>query len=395
MVVTQTNEQAFELAYRLARGFPQHGFWLFTRKDLPLSPVLEALPNLRIIHEAAQLPHQPCVVIANATKWSWLPADVQPFDVQIIDEAFQLPDYRFYQIAGLAERIVLVGDPGQIAPVVTCQVERWRGDPSGPHIACPHALLVRHPHVPHMSLPFSWRLVPDTVHFVQPAFYPKLPFAALSAPGERHLTLGAIGGTPLDQPMNAVARGASLVLANLPPLNTGEVDPQLAETIVALIKRLFERGAQVWDAGRQQPLTPSMVGVVCAHVSQVNAVRERLGPDFSELLVETADRFQGLQREVIVVYHPLSGRIDASEFHLDAGRLCVMVSRHRVACVLVARGGIEELLSRYVPSGDRALGEAEDTEFTGWHAHISLLRALTRQGRAIDLSRGRTKSAST
>jgi hypothetical protein len=62
---------------------------------------------------------------------------------------------------------------------------------------------------------------------------------------------------------------------------------------------------------------------------------------------------------------PLSGRADASEFHLDAGRPCVMLSRHRVACFVVTRGGLEDLLLRHAPAGERVLGVNEDREFEG------------------------------
>jgi len=47
------------------------------------------------------------------------------------------------------------------------------------------------------------------------------------------------------------------------------------------------------------------------------------------------------------VLHPLSGRRDATEFHLEAGRLCVLLSRHRHACLVVARAGIAELLDAH------------------------------------------------
>ncbi|HEX2743278.1 MAG TPA: hypothetical protein VHN16_02605 [Streptosporangiaceae bacterium] len=48
--------------------------------------------------------------------------------------------------------------------------------------------------------------------------------------------------------------------------------------------------------------------------------------------------------------HPLSGRHDATELHLEAGRLCVLASRHRHACIIVAQAGIAELLDDYPPS---------------------------------------------
>ncbi len=48
--------------------------------------------------------------------------------------------------------------------------------------------------------------------------------------------------------------------------------------------------------------------------------------------VDTANRLQGAGFDVTIVLHPLSGRRDATAFHLEAGRLCVLASRHRHAC---------------------------------------------------------------
>jgi hypothetical protein len=270
--------------------------------------------------------------------------------------------------------------------VVGCEIERWQADPAGPHVACPKALVARHPAVRRLALPVSRRLVPDTVRFIQPAFYPDLPFVGLSAPGERGLeTTRPAPASPLDPAIALVERGASLVQLELPPLVTGEVDEALADTLVALIRQLVARGARVRDAGQVLPLGPNLIGVVCAHVSQVNAVRERLPRGFEDVFVETADRFQGLERPVMLVYHPLSGRADADQFHLDAGRLCVALSRHRVACFLVGRSGVEELLLRYAPSGDRVLGSDEDREYAGWRAQVSIAQMLRSAGRVVGI----------
>jgi hypothetical protein len=385
MVVTMTNEQTFDLARRLATGYPRLPFTLFVRDDLAVPGDLPALANLRLARASAELPARgPCVVVANAARWSWSDTTAyDPFHLQVVDEAFQLPDYRFHQIAGMARRLALVGDPGQIPPVVTCEVERWRCDPAGPQVAAPRALVARHPEVVQMALPVSRRLVPDTVRFVRPAFYPALPFTALSPPRQRGLVTGLAGATPLDRPIDLAERGASVVQVELPPLIAGEVDEALADTIVVLIRRLIERQTRIRDRGGERPLDPAMIGVVCAHVSQVNAVRERLPRAFSAVLVETADRFQGLERAVMLVYHPLSGRADADQFHLDSGRMCVALSRHRVACFVVARAGIEDLLLRFAPSGDRVLGSDEDREYDGWRAQVFVAQALRREGRLV------------
>lgn len=387
MIATQTNEQAFDLSRRLAYGFPRHSFFLLRRKNLTLPLDLEQAGNLSVVERFDQVPAGPCVVIANASKWSWIQHHQQTFDLQIVDEAFQLPDFRFHQIAGLARRFVLVGDPGQISPVIGCEIERWRCDPAGPHIPCPVSLTNRRDGVLRLSLPVSRRLVQDTVDFVQPAFYPNLNFAALTPNGERTLAVARpiSGRKRVDRALDAAEVGASLSFLELPARITGELDEELAAALVEMAERIIERSARIRESGTSRPVTAAMIGVVCAHVSQVNAVRERLPDYLSEVLVETADRFQGLEREITFIHHPLSGRADASEFHLDAGRLCVMLSRHRTACWILGRSGIRAQLLRYSPSGDRLLGIDEDPEYEGWRAHMQLMSSLESRGRIFSL----------
>lgn len=126
-VVTQTNVQAFDLARRLGEHYPRLQFWLVLRDGLRVPADVAALGNLHVAHRLADLPSGPCVAIGNAAKWSWADETAAgSFALLIVDEAFQLPDYGFLQIANLARRVVLVGDPGQIDPIVRGEVERWR-----------------------------------------------------------------------------------------------------------------------------------------------------------------------------------------------------------------------------------------------------------------------------
>lgn len=379
MLTTQTNEQSFDLARRLCRGFTQLPFHLMASKKLVI-PADVAHPNLTVIHRAGDLPNGPCVVIGNGAKWSWLDSDQRLFDLHIVDEAYQLPDFRYHQIAGLAARQVLIGDPGQIDPVIQSELERWRCDPAGPHVPAPRALLQRHPTLRPLNLPVSRRLVQDTINFLQPAFYPTMPFIAMEPQRPLHYTTPGI--VPMDTPLDAVAKGASLVMVELPAMLTGEVDPELANEIVWTIRRVLMRGATIHDQdGQPVAVTPDMIGVACAHVAQVNAIRERLGQDLEDVFVESANRFQGLERPLMFIQHPLSGRADATSFHLDAGRLCVLLSRHRVACWIFGRDGISRQLRRYAPKGDRSLSISDDPEFDGWNANMTLMHALESHGR--------------
>ncbi|MCU1495561.1 MAG: uncharacterized protein JWO62_3325 [Acidimicrobiaceae bacterium] len=58
------------------------------------------------------------------------------------------------------------------------------------------------------------------------------------------------------------------------------------------------------------------------------------------MFVETANRWQGLERDVVVALHPLLGETAPEAFAMDAGRLCVMTPRHKVACALIGRPGL-------------------------------------------------------
>jgi hypothetical protein len=380
MITTQTNEQAFDIVRRLGRSRPGMLFHMMARQTLPIPGNVAGLANLAMIHDIGGIPQGPCVVIGNGAKWSWLDTNASVFDLQIVDEAYQLPDYRYQLIAGLASRQVLIGDPGQIDPVIRSELERWRCDPAGPHVAAPRALVERHPRVTQLSLPVSRRLVQDTIDFVQPAFYPNMPFVAMNE--RRSLTFATPGVAPMDTPLDAVRDGQSLVMVELPAMLAGDVDPDLADELIWTIHRVLMRGAAILDdKGQPVRVTPDMIGVACAKVAQVNTIRERLGSALNGVFVETAHRFQGLERPLMFVQHPLSGRADAGNFHLDAGLLCVLLSRHRVGCWIFGRQGIGRQLRKYAPRGDRILGINDDPEFRGWQASMNLMRHLEQRGR--------------
>jgi hypothetical protein len=48
---------------------------------------------------------------------------------------------------------------------------------------------------------------------------------------------------------------------------------------------------------------------------------------------ETAHRYLGLERRVIVALHPLAGAERVTAFNAQAGLACVALSRHRLACI--------------------------------------------------------------
>src|SRR6266508_2829326 len=160
-------------------------------------------------------------------------------------------------LAPLSAQVVLVGDPGQIAPVVTGDARRWRDWTAGPQRAAPEALLAAYPDgVTRLRLPHTWRLGPQTTALTQPAFYADLPFDSIRPP--RYVQLG---GTAL--PELSVCEVQTLA---------GPGDPVLTTTAAARVRELLDGGVVVDHVGNHSQLVPHDVAVMTPHVEQAAAV---------------------------------------------------------------------------------------------------------------------------
>jgi hypothetical protein len=102
-------------------------------------------------------------------------------------------------------------------------------------------------------------------------------------------------------------------------------------------------------------------------------------------MVQTPEVWQGLQRPLMIVKHPLSGVAEPTGFELEPGRLCVGLSRHQLACILVTRDGIGEALDRHQHDCEhRPLG-AEDIQWEGWSANRKIWAELEDHDRLFRL----------
>src|SRR5690606_19543850 len=111
------------------------------------------------------------------------------FQFLLVDEAYQASSAHYYGVGGLADRHLLVGDPGQIAPFTTmADADRWRGLPEDPVASAVGVLLRHHPNVPVHRLPITRRLPPSAVPLCS-AFYPDHRFGAWVTEGARRLDL--------------------------------------------------------------------------------------------------------------------------------------------------------------------------------------------------------------
>ena len=378
-IVVQTNEQADDMV----RGFDQDRANGGTpirvgrlRSSTYVVPAdIHGQPGVTVSNSIGDL-HDCDVVVAPAAKWAYVSDSSWPF--AIIDEAYQMRSDALLPIGAMAERLLLVGDPGQLAPFTTADDTQFRGRPLSPTETAAATILTTHPDTMRIALPVSWRLPTSAASVVSDAFYQQ-PFTAGTAADARRLDLGV-------SPIRRTRASAAVETATdvgwayieLDELVMPKDDPEAVEALVEVVGELLARGATVNDERGSRPLTPRDVAVGVTHRSQRDHVVVALrgaGLPVEEITVDTANSLQGREFEVVVVWHPLSGRRDATQFHLDAGRLCVLLSRHRQACIVVSRAGIRDQLNAHPSTDPVWLGEVGPV-VDGWGAHLTMLDHL-------------------
>ncbi|MEY9939314.1 AAA domain-containing protein [Streptacidiphilus sp. MAP5-3] len=388
MIVAQTNSQVDDLVDRLAEKDP--GLAIGRLHGSDATPAGHALrhPGVVASTKVSDLRELP-VVVATAAKWQWV-KDVDPWRHAIVDEAYQMRSDALLAVARLFERALFVGDPGQLDPFSIVDADAWAGLSYDPSQSAVVTLLAHNPGIVPHRLPVSWRLPASAAPLISDAFYPFTPFRAGTGPGDRRLLLGA--PAPLTTPtlpgtltrrlaaaadeVLDVAAASGWGLLELPPRHTVRTDPEAVAAVAAVVARLLARGGSTLSERGEEQLTADRVAVGTAHRDQASAVRAALAAlGVGGVTVDTANRLQGREYDVTVVLHPLSGRPDATAFHLETGRLCVLTSRHRHACVVVARAGIPELLDEHPSAEPVQLGVT--LKFPdGWEANQAVLEHL-------------------
>lgn len=345
-IAAQTRAQSIDVANRTAVTGARTVLQVDAEKERPRTLNANvAVTNARHLQPGAG------VIVATTARWLWMPLNRSThFDVLLIDEAYQLTFADLGALGSLADQFVLVGDPGQIAPVVTGATRRWDASPTGPQTPAPQALIAAHgPDVARLRLPQTWRFGPDTASLLAP-LYPSLPFTSARPP--RNLTIDR-------QPIPEY-RATPL------PATGGTADPRVILTATQTVRDLIAT-ATVNTPGESRPLTPADVAVIAPHVEQAALAAAGLA-DLPDVFVGTINQAQGLQREAVVAIHPLLGHHVDEPFALDLGRLCVALSRHRAHVTVIIDDRSGDLLSD-------ALRERPDARIL--RAHADLLGQLT------------------
>ncbi|MFD4575067.1 AAA domain-containing protein [Streptomyces sp. NPDC058417] len=377
MVVAQTNAQVDDLVLRLAEKSPDLPVGRLHSSDTDAyDKALDELPHVRKSAKAGDLAGLP-VVISTAAKWAHVKVD-EPWRHAIVDEAYQMRSDGLLAVAGLFERALFVGDPGQLDPFSIVGGDQWAGLSYDPSSSAVTTLLAHNPELPQHRLPVSWRLPASAAPLVSAAFYPYTPFRSGTGHGDRRLSFAVPSdGSGPDRVIDEAAV-SGWGLLELPARHTPRTDPEAVGAVAAVVRRLLDRGGAAVSERSPDPtpLTADRVAVGTAHRDQAAAVRAALADlGVGDVTVDTANRLQGREFDVTVVLHPLSGRPDATAFHLETGRLCVLASRHRHACVVVCRAGVSDLLDDYPSTEPVQLGTL--VKFPdGWEANHAVLAHL-------------------
>ena len=377
IVIAQTNEQVDDLTGRLAASRPDLRIGRICATDYAPPARLARHANVVLATKADDLTDCP-VITGTAHKWATVKGISWPW--AIVDEAYQMRSDLLLQVAGLFQRSLFVGDPGQLDPFSTVTTERWTGLTWDPMQSAVAVLLRHNPDIPVHRLPVSWRLPASAAPVVAEAFYPFTGFRSATVAEQRTMEFSASAfcANALDSAVDTSA-SSGWALYQLPGRHTVRTDAEAVAACAALAARVLQRGAifhSEW-AVEPQPATAARIAVGTAHRDQAQAIRACLTEGgYPGVTVDTANSLLGREFDLVIVLHPLSGRRDATVFHLEAGRLCVLTTRHRHACIVVARAGIPELLDSH-PSTEPVHLNVPVRFPDGWAANQAVLSHLS------------------
>jgi hypothetical protein len=395
VVSAPTNEQVFALVGAIARTHPALTVHYVPANGIELPPA-HRLPNVRVVN--AQRARGQQLVLGTLDKLgdAFSRNDLSSSDCLIIDEAYQADSSRYHRAADLAHVHLLVGDAGQIAPFTTVtEALRWRGLPEDPvrtavNVVSDNPAIDTRVHY----FPITRRLDARSAVAARSFYDADHEFEAAVPLGVRSLTwsgprpLGA-RERRLDDALS-VAGSEGFCLLELPAAVTPAVDLEIVQVVADLVCRALHPSRPADAVCERHPsgirLAAHRVAVGASHNDQVRALRRELAArGHDEVIVETANRLQGLEFDLVIAWHPLAGLHALDGFHLESGRLCVMATRHRHACVVVGRAGDRQLLEGIPPSGDAWLGRDDEPILDGWDAHRAFYESLAPVRRPFDI----------
>jgi hypothetical protein len=413
-IAAQTNNQADDLGVKYAKSFGNSKVFRFA-SSLTKKPENYAghwVTSIRDIEE-----ERDCVLIATAAKWGQAVANAPDFrvDYVLVDEAFQMTWSTFVQVSCLGPNFVLIGDAGQIPPVVPVEASRWDTSNFPPHWPAPETVraisdVLGADRFMERKLEFCWRLPQASIAYIVP-FYDRfdLQVKAVAGVDDRELKFAnqvadqsALGGA-----IELFADGEP-ILITVPDEIDGDpidADVKVSNQIREFLRSLLAANPSyslkdATDSQGEQKLKFSDIAI-CSTKRAMNALIENTiqdvlneyredrvaagqesVPNFG-LKVDTPERLQGLEFKVFLAVHPLSNARKPNSFDLETGRLCVMASRHLIALAMFSRAHVLKTLNIEMPNSTQAPGLA-DAAGLGHRLHKQFIDSLSANKRVIE-----------
>ena len=308
LVATPTRNQALSCARMVSRLIGPDEIYI-SMKDVRAEDLPEGYKPSGARHAATPSPSN-AVYFATLKKVQYIDSSLT-FDVIVIDEAYQATWAMALAALHSSDQVVMVGDPGQIGPVVTVDVSVFDGLKAAPHVPAPLASSY-FTDVERISLETTYRLGADTARLIAPVY--RFPFSS-----------GRPATHVVDSLGHVAPEIASVDTGHSDHVDNRDVLHALVERAVSFIGGTFHRD------GAERELTASDIAIVVSRNSQVSIVTGialSLGHD---IVVGTADRLQGGEWPVVMALDPMFGVSDddSADHHQSIGRLCVMLSRHQ------------------------------------------------------------------
>lgn len=261
------------MANRLAAFLPPNSVLVQAKKIKP-----ENVPDAIVVGDrerVAQLARQHVKVCTIARAM----IDPPEVDVMIVDEAYQATHLQVRSAMAAADQVLLVGDPGQIGPVISVRTALYVG-PTAPHLRAP-VVFERHPDAIGLSLPHTYRFGPATASAMAPLY--------------------DVGFTSARPPRCVIG------VPGLDAIRVDDVDSNTdAELLGVVVHRATGLVGRITDAdGELLPVGDVEIAVVASHNAQVALLRGLLAErGHPEITVGTADKLQGGQWEAVVAVDP-------------------------------------------------------------------------------------------
>jgi hypothetical protein len=312
------------------------------------------------------------------------PGDLGTFDLGFVDEAFQVRSTGDSLWAlTLAPRWAFIGDPGQIQVFTTLGRSPFIGT-DDPITSIVESARAQGLDLGTLNFDWTWRLPAHGAPILQHFYGQPVPAAAL--PGDREFNPGPrLARRGLARAAGSCTQKAARdgwAFLEIPGDALEPADSGTAEGVAAAVDAILTGNPTIeCETYGLRPLRAADVGVAVSTDIQATVIAQalaRLGHRGVD--VRTYNRHQGSEHALTILWHPLSGVCDLDAFNLDLGRLCVGVSRHRHACVIVGRSAIRRLLADPPISPEAPWPGRRDRFLAGWIAHAELLHHLDRTG---------------